>query len=99
MDVIRAEGEAKIIERVASDEGFRKQLLSNPNAAIASVTGWQIPTNVTIKVVEESVDTFYLVVPFAETAGELSGEELEAVSGGLTRTCKRQTWTQICTTA
>ena len=45
----------------------------------------QLPEGVEVRVVEESADTIYLVLPFASAIGEgevLSDQELEAVAGG-----------------
>jgi hypothetical protein len=97
MDQARRDGEAKIVERLLKDSAFKGELMSNPAAAIAKETGWQVPAGVSIKVVEETADTFYLVVPHIETdGGELSDEQLENVAGG-SRRCNRQTWTCKCT--
>ena len=59
--------------------------------------GAQLPEGVEVRVVQESADTIYLVLPSASAVGEggeLSDEELEAVAGG-------GTWSlqpDICTT-
>jgi hypothetical protein len=99
MDTIRRQGEDKIVERLGNDPAFRSELMGNPAEAVSSTTGWQIPSGVTIKVIEETADTFYLVIPHMEAEmedGELSDEMLENVAGG-SRRCNRQTWTCKCT--
>ena len=70
--------------------------------------GGQLPEGVEVRVVEESADTIYLVLPSAsalgDQGGELSDEELEAVAGGVggkytdgDNTCGRACNTDICT--
>ncbi|HRE48867.1 MAG TPA: NHLP leader peptide family RiPP precursor [Aggregatilineales bacterium] len=94
----RYTGETKVVERAKKDAAFRSQLMSNPKAAVAAETGWQIPDNVTVKVVEESADTFYLVIPFSSEGSELGDEQLEDVAGGSRTRCSNiQTWTCVCT--
>ena len=52
--------------------------------------GAQLPEGVEVRVVQESADTIYLVLPSASAVGEggeLSDEELEAVAGGALGVC------------
>lgn len=93
----RHEGEAKVVERAMQDSAFRAQLMSDPKTAVAAETGWIIPADVSIRVVEETADTFYLVIPFKAGASELSDEELEDVSGGARVRCPVETWSCKCT--
>ena len=73
---------AKVISRAWSDADYKAKLLSDPHAALADLGG-EVSAGTTIKVVENTADTRYLVLPIApDSAGELSAEELEKVAGG-----------------
>jgi len=73
----------QLISRAWEDAEFKKKLLSDPRAAIKQATGMTIPEGITLKVVEETADTLYLVLPSQVAAsGELSDEALEMVAGG-----------------
>jgi hypothetical protein len=66
-----------------SNPKYRAALLKNPKAVLEGQMGSKIPASVTVKAVEESPDTMYVVVPFVPKAGaELSDNALEAVAGG-----------------
>jgi Nitrile hydratase, alpha chain len=81
----RAEVERRLIERSLEDEDFRQRLLAEPRAVIEQELGSRLPESVEVRVVEESADTIYLVLPSASRVGqggELSDQELEDVSGG-----------------
>jgi hypothetical protein len=81
----RAEVERRLIERSLQDEDFRQRLLAEPRAVIEQELGSRLPESVEVRVVEESADTIYLVLPSASRVGqggELSDQELEDVSGG-----------------
>jgi Nitrile hydratase, alpha chain len=81
----RAEVERRLIQRSLEDEEFRQSLLDDPRAAIEQELGDQLPESIEVRVMEESADTIYLVLPSASRVGqveELSDQELEDVSGG-----------------
>jgi hypothetical protein len=81
----RAEMERRLIERSIEDESFRQRLLDDPKGTLEQELGRQLPEGVEVRVVEESTDTIYLVLPSASAVGEggeLSEEELDAVAGG-----------------
>lgn len=53
----------KIIQKAWEDEAFKKQLLSNPKAALKEAFGIVIPSHINIKTVEETTNEFVLVLP------------------------------------
>jgi hypothetical protein len=82
----RAELERKLIQRSLEDEEFRRRLLDDPKGAVEQEIGTRLPQEIKIRVVEESPDTIYLVLPSSSPLGgegeELSDRELDAVAGG-----------------
>ena len=80
----RAEMERKLLQRSMEDEDFRRRLLDDPKGTVEQELGRRLPEGVEVRVVEESTDTIYLVLPSASAVGEgdLSDEALEAVAGG-----------------
>jgi hypothetical protein len=104
----RDEVERRLVERSIEDEEFRRRLVDDPKGILEQELGRGLPEGVEVRVVEESADTIYLVLPSAsalgDQGGELSEEELEAVAGGLgdrytdnDDTCGRACDTSICT--
>lgn len=91
----RAEWERRLIERSLEDEEFRQRLLDDPRAVLEQELGSVLPEGVNVRVVQESQDTIYLVLPSTSAVvgqgGELSDQDLEAVAGagetGLNITC------------
>ena len=68
--------------KAGSDAAFRKNLLANPNKAIAALSGKEIPANYKIKVIE--ADPAYqatFVLPDL-VSDEMSDEDLKKVAGG-----------------
>ena len=83
----RAEVERRLVQRSLEDEDFRQKLLDDPKAAVEQELGSGLPEGVQVRVVEESAETIYLVLPFSSPVGSaeggsLSDQELEAVAGG-----------------
>jgi len=79
--------EAKLIEKAMADEAFKRELMSNPKAAIAKELGQELPTELEFEVLEQTPTKLYLVLPMSESAEnspneELAEEQLEAVAGG-----------------
>jgi hypothetical protein len=78
----RAEVERRLVQRSLEDEEFRQRLLDDPKAAVEQEIGRGLPEGVQVRVLEESSDTIYLVLPSASVVGgSLSDEALEAVAG------------------
>ena len=72
-----------ILQRSAEDLAFRRELLANPREAIEQAFGVVIPRTFNIRFVEREPGVDALVVlPDARHEGELSDDDLEAVSGG-----------------
>jgi hypothetical protein len=81
----RAEMERRLVQRSLEDDSFRQRLLDDPKGTIEQELGSRLPEGVEVRVVEESADTIYLVLPSASPlgeGGELSDEALESVAGG-----------------
>jgi Nitrile hydratase, alpha chain len=78
--------EAQVIAQAVQDPPFRARLLADPKAVFADL-GLNIPPEVTIQVLQETAQQYYLVLPAAERAGRragarLSDADLEHVAGG-----------------
>ena len=82
----RAEMERRLIQRSIEDGEFRQRLLDDPKGTVNREMGIRMPEGIEVRVVEESADTIYLVLPSASAlggqGGSLSDQELDAVSGG-----------------
>ncbi len=78
----RQEIEIKLIERAWKDEAFREALIRDPKGTLAREFSAEFPDQVEIEVVTETDRKKYLVIP-QPVSGELSGEELGQVAGGI----------------
>jgi hypothetical protein len=82
--ISRTEMERRLIQRSLGDEDFRQRLLDDPKAAVEQELGSALPEGIEVRVLEESSDTIYLVLPSASAGGQggsLSERDLEAVAG------------------
>lgn len=92
--------ETKIIAKALEDEAFRQELLNNPNTAKAEIEkdlGQKLPEGFQLRVLQETENMAYIVLPVTISANqELSEEQMEAVAGGWKATvsvsCKLGTW-------
>jgi|GEM_PF-1320501 len=72
---------SEIRDRAAKDTQFRQDLLTKPSATISTFIGTQVPSDVTIRFVENEGADLTVVLPDFDS-NELSDEELEAAAGG-----------------
>lgn len=73
-----------LIAQKANDPKFRQALLANPKASLESALGAEIPGGVKVKVIEETHDTYMVVLPHVTQEGaELDDAALEKVAGGM----------------
>jgi hypothetical protein len=72
----------KVQTKAAMDLEFRKEILSDPKAAIKRVTGFDVPDGFKIKVIENEpgIDQTYVLPDFQ--GEELGDEDLDKVAGG-----------------
>jgi hypothetical protein len=73
-----------VLERATVDAKFREQLLVNPRRAILEGFGVGIPSSFNVKFIEKEkgVDALIVLPDVRRPEGELSEDDLEAVSGG-----------------
>ena len=76
---------AAIIAKALKDDGYREELLANPKHAIQQEFGKELPLGLEVRVVEESANVVYLVLP-PRPVVELSDADLHAVGGGFSIT-------------
>jgi len=73
-----------LITRAWTDDAFKALLLADPAKAVEAAYGLKLPQSVTVKVLEETENTRYVVIPCRpSTCGELSDEDLAATAGGV----------------
>ena len=70
----------KIVAKCWSDDVFKQTLLADPVATLKA-EGVTLPAGITVKALENTEQTFHLVIPAKPTA--LSDEQLDSVAGGL----------------
>jgi hypothetical protein len=82
----RQEIERRLIEKSLQDEDFRQRLIEDPKGTVEQELGTRLREGVEVRVVEETADTIYLVLPSASPLGgeegDLSDQDLGAVAGG-----------------
>ena len=70
----------QIVDKSATDEGFRQQLLADPKSAITGELGITMPESMNVVVHESDMQTVHLALPPDPFITE---EQLEAISAGL----------------
>ena len=96
----RAEIERTLVQRSLEDEDFRQRLHADPKGTLEQELGSRLPESTEVRVVEESTQTIYLVLPSASAVGEgaeLSDQDLEQVAGGVS-TVNEHTCVNTCST-
>jgi hypothetical protein len=72
---------SQVVAKAWTDASFKKQLLADPAAALKQ-QGIDVPRGLQVKVVENTDQVLYLVLP-PKPSGEISEEDLERVAGGI----------------
>ena len=75
----------QLIAKCWEDEALKARLIANP-AAVLQEFGLEAPAGVELKVVENSVQVQYLVLP-PKPSDELTDEQLDGVAGGFCVYC------------
>lgn len=78
----RALLEKALVEKAGADPVFRKQLLSEPHAAIETLLGRDPAPSLKIRVIEEAAGEVVLVLPRAFSEDELPDDLLDYAAGG-----------------
>lgn len=82
MNQEQAKQYAQVVAKCWADPAFKAELIANTNAALAA-EGIAVPAGVEIRVVENSANVVYVVLPARPAEGELSDEDMTSiVSGG-----------------
>ena len=83
MDMTRGEMQDLLIKFSSENPEYRTALVADPGKIIVDQFGVDVPDGISFKVLEESADTVYVVLPHVVASGdELSDADLEAVAGG-----------------
>jgi hypothetical protein len=53
----------QIIQKAWEDPSFKAKLLREPKAALKEAFGIDVPDNIKLKAIEETADSFYLIIP------------------------------------
>lgn len=80
---LRRSGLDLVMARAATDREFRRLLLVDPRRAIRNAFGVEPPLGLRLRFVEKDADVdLMLVLPDAIDDGEVTAEDLAAISGG-----------------
>jgi Nitrile hydratase, alpha chain len=82
-----AERYARVVAKAWADPAFKQRLVADP-LAVLQEHGLPVPAGLAARVVENTTDTVYLVLP-ARPRGELSAKEVGRVTGEETEPAKK----------
>ena len=79
----RQELEARLIAKAWRDPEFKERLLADPRSVMGQELGRQLPPDLQVSVLEESPQTYYLLVPMKPAGAEnCSLEDLQDQAAG-----------------
>jgi hypothetical protein len=81
-------------QRIRTDASLREELKKDPRGVLER-HGRKVPEGIQITVVESTAENVYLVLPIAREEGELTEEELTAVSGGMGGGAEMGMWAEF----
>jgi len=74
---------AKAMARAWTDSDYKAKLLNDPHAALAEI-GVEVPSGMTVKVLEDTAEIEHLVLPVApDNAREVSSDDLQKIAAGV----------------
>ena len=80
----RGELQDLVAKQAVKNPKYRAQLIKDPKMVLSKQLGQELPANLKVKAVEETADTYYVVIPHVPKEGaELGDADLEKVAGGL----------------
>jgi len=83
MEMTRGKVQDLLTKFTTESQTYRDRLKTAPKDVIEKQFGVSVPEAIEVRVLEESADTIYLVLPHTvPEGGELSDSDLEAVAGG-----------------
>jgi len=83
MEMTRGEMQDLLTKFASQNPEYRQALLRKPREVVESQFQVSLPENVNLKVLEETADTAYVVLPHVVQEGaELSDADVEMVAGG-----------------
>lgn len=87
--------ESRIMNRALTDSEYRGRLIADPRAVIGEEVGAALPANVQFRVVEETQDTVYLVLPYLPPVARnrVSPTDLQGGAVGMAFT---RSWFRSC---
>ncbi len=94
--------EDRIIERALKDKEYRRRLVADPRTVIGEEIGSALPPHMQIKVVQDTPDLFYVVLPYvpAIRGDRVSNRELQDGADGMaiasSRRCCRCSSLSVC---
>ncbi|MDR3156706.1 MAG: NHLP leader peptide family RiPP precursor [Lactobacillales bacterium] len=78
---------ARVMQKATTDKEFRREVIVNPNQAIADLTGETVPDDYKIKVLENDPSyTATFVLPAMKADEKLNIDDLDHVAGGVAGT-------------
>jgi hypothetical protein len=82
MEMSRGEMQDLLGKFASEKPEYRDALAKDAKKVIEAQFKMELPDSITVKVVEDTADTIYVVLPHVAEGGELSDADLEAVAGG-----------------
>ena len=80
---LRSDVEKELVLKAWEDDEFKQRLISDPKGVLAEAYGADLPDLIDVKVLEEDMQTLYIVLPMKPVSeDELTDDQLEAVAGG-----------------
>jgi hypothetical protein len=76
----------QIVAKCWADAEFKARLMADPNGTLAA-EGIAVPAGVQFRVLENTPEVTYVVLPEAPAEGELTDEDLGGVVGAGNSTC------------